>query len=43
MKALLIRGPAGALVILVLITALVTASAALGVAAAMVARAIFAA
>lgn len=41
MHRLLIRGPAGALVILALITALVTASAALGVAAAMLARTMF--
>lgn len=43
MHFLLRQGPAGALAILALISLLVTASAALGVAAAMVARAIFAA
>lgn len=41
MQFLLRQGPAGALVILGLITALVTASAALGVLAAMVARSMF--
>lgn len=40
-QKLLIRGPAGALVILLMVAALVAASAALGVAAAMLARAIF--
>lgn len=41
MQFLLRQGPAGALVILAMITALLTASAALGVAAAMVARSMF--
>jgi len=41
MQFLLRQGPAGALAILVLITALVITSAALGLAAAMVARSMF--
>ena len=43
MKTLMMRGPAGALVILVLVSALVASAVMLGVGAAMVARAIFAA
>ena len=43
MQCLLRQGPAGALAILAFISLLITGSAALGVAAAMVARVIFAA